>query len=235
MGKDVPKEGVLVPVSPGSAIFHDRILPPLHNSYLYEESKKAFIYSSAHLINNGNLQKRYAAFREEKRKSGYTDEELHETFGFLLFEDESKANKLSDSGLLVGHSSASTIGDPSKGVYVSKYSDCLDLKRWYCGKSGHIAIVKLTKGRVKEVNENYTLNLTAPTEGFDCHESDQLKAVTPTTSSFLAFERTQHYLYELRKGRRDTEMCPRHVCPFAIVAFSYGKAEPAAPESSEKR
>ncbi|KAL2093530.1 hypothetical protein ACEWY4_010842 [Coilia grayii] len=229
-----PKEGLLEPVLPGSATFHDRILPPLHNSYLYEESKKSFIYSSAYLINNDILQKRYAAFREEKRKSGYTEEELDESFGFLLYEDESKANKLGDSGLLIGHSSSSTLGDPSNGVYVSKYSDCLDLKRWYCGKSGHIAIVRLTKGRVKEVNENYTLNFTAPTEGFDCHESDQLKAVTPTTSSFLAFERTQHYLYELLNGGVDTETCPRHVCPFAIVAFSYGKAEPAIPESSEK-
>lgn len=47
------------------------------------------------------------------------------------------------------------------------------------------------KGRVKEVSDNYTVNFTAPTEGFDCHESDQLTAVTATTSSFLAFERTQ--------------------------------------------
>lgn len=32
----------------------------------------------------------YVAFRIEKRESGYTDEELEESFGFLLFEDESK-------------------------------------------------------------------------------------------------------------------------------------------------
>ncbi|XP_041967157.1 uncharacterized protein tasor2 isoform X3 [Alosa sapidissima] len=228
------REGLLEPVLPGSAIFDDSILPPLHNSYLYEESRNSFIYSSAHLINNDILQKRYTTFRVEKKESGYTEEELEESFGFLLFEDESKANTLGDSGLLTGHSSCSTLGDPSKGVYVSKYSDCLDVKRWYCGKSGYIAIVRLTKGRVKEMSDNYTVNFTPPTEGFDCHESDQLSTVTATTSSFLAFERTQHYMYELLTGGKDTEKCPRHVCPFAIVAFSYGKAHPTVPESSEK-
>lgn len=45
----------------------------------------------------------------------------------------------------------------------------------------------------------------------------------------------QHYMYELLNGGKDTEKCPRQVCPFAIVAFSYEKAEPAVPESSEKR
>ena len=50
--------GLLEPVLPGSAIFDDSILPPLYNSYLYEESRKSFIYSSAHLINNDILQKR---------------------------------------------------------------------------------------------------------------------------------------------------------------------------------
>lgn len=110
------------------------------------------------------------------------------------------------------------------------YSDCLDLNRWYHGKSGYIAIIRLTKvlrkkkeiekyltkrcrhcvfiqrkhfmntiivlccylqGRVKKVLENYTQNFTAPTEGFDCHVSEQLPSVSANTSSFLAFERTQ--------------------------------------------
>lgn len=31
------------------------------------------------------------------------------------------------------------------GVYISKYSDCLDLKRWYDGKTGYIVLLKLTK------------------------------------------------------------------------------------------
>lgn len=47
------------------------------------------------------------------------------------------------------------------------------------------------QGRVKKVSENYTQNFTAPTEGFDCHVSEQLPSVSAKTSSFLAFERTQ--------------------------------------------
>ncbi|KAF5905546.1 protein FAM, partial [Clarias magur] len=109
------------------------------------------------------------------------------------------------------------------GVYISKYSDCLDFKRWYDGKTGYIVLLKLTKGRVKEVTENYTQNFTPPTAGFDCHVSEQLRAVCTTTSSFLAFERTQYYMYEVLDGGEKFESCPRHVCPFAIVAFSYGK------------
>lgn len=35
------------------------------------------------------------------------------------------------------------------GVYISKYSDCLDLKRWYDGKTGYIVLLKLTKVKIK--------------------------------------------------------------------------------------
>lgn len=47
------------------------------------------------------------------------------------------------------------------------------------------------QGRVKQVLENYTLNFTPPTEGFDCHESAEFPTVSAKTNSFLAFERTQ--------------------------------------------
>ncbi|XP_066499421.1 protein TASOR 2 isoform X2 [Hoplias malabaricus] len=218
------KEGLLEPVLPGSVTFDNSILAPLQNNYLYKESKECFTYSSAYLINNATLQEKYSAFRAEKQAKGYSEKELEESFGFLLFDDESKANKLADTGLIVGQGTCTTLGDSSKGVYISKYSDCLDLKRWYDGKTGNIVILKLTKGRVKEVTENYTQKFTPPTSGFDCHVSDQLGAVCATTSSFLAFERTQYYMYELLEGRRSrAEPCPRHVCPFAVVAFSYGK------------
>lgn len=33
------------------------------------------------------------------------------------------------------------------------YSDCLDLNRWYHGKSGYIAIIRLTKVLTKEMCE----------------------------------------------------------------------------------
>ncbi|XP_076860254.1 uncharacterized protein tasor2 isoform X2 [Brachyhypopomus gauderio] len=220
---NLSKEGLLEPVLPGSITFDGSILAPLQNSYLYEESRECFAYNSAYLVNNAALQRRYSAFRAEKQESGYSEEELEESFGFLLFDDESEANKLADTGLLVGQETCTTLGDSSKGVYISKYSDCLDLKRWYDGKTGYIVLLKLTKGRVKEVTENYTQKFTPPSAGFDCHVSEQLGAVCGSTSSFLAFERTQYYMYELLDGNSKTEPCPRHVCPYAVVAFSYGK------------
>ncbi|KAI5610389.1 protein FAM208B isoform X2, partial [Silurus asotus] len=215
--------GLLEPVLSGSVTFENSILAPLRNNYLCEESKESFTYNSALLVNNPDLQKRYSAFRAEKRKNGYSEEELEESFGFMLLDDKSRAKRLAETGLIVGHGTCTILGDCSKGVYISKYSDCLDLKRWYDGKTGYIVLLKLTKGRVKEVTENYTQNFTPPTAGYDCHVSEQLRAVCATTSSFLAFERTQYYMYELLDGWKKVEPCPRHVCPFAVVAFSYGK------------
>nr|XP_046169237.1 uncharacterized protein LOC124004619 isoform X3 [Oncorhynchus gorbuscha] len=227
--------GVLLPVRPGSEPFDNSILPPLQNMYMYEESKQSFRYNSAFLIKNTTLQERYEAFRTERRGMGYSEEELEESYGFLLFDDKNKANKLGETGVIPGHSTCSTLGDPSKGVYVSKYSDCLDLNRWYHGKSGYIAIIRLTKGRVKDVTENYTVNYTPPSNGFDCHVSEQLSAVSANTSSFLAFERTQYYMYELPGGGADsTVQPPSHACPFAIVAFSYWDTKTPASEDQEK-
>ncbi|KAM9503641.1 uncharacterized protein ACWYII_000852 isoform 1-T1 [Salvelinus alpinus] len=227
--------GVLLPVLPGSEPFDNSILPPLQNMYMYEESKQSFRYNSAFLIKNTTLQDRYEAFRTERRGMGYSEEELEESYGFLLFDDKNKANKLGETGVIPGHSTCSTLGDPSKGVYVSKYSDCLDINRWYHGKSGYIAIIRLTKGRVRDVTENYTVNYTSPSNGFDCHVSEQLSAVSANTSSFLAFERTQYYMYELPGGGADsTVQPPSHACPFAIVAFSYWDTKTPASEDQEK-
>uniref|UniRef100_A0A3Q3LYG5 Uncharacterized protein n=1 Tax=Labrus bergylta TaxID=56723 RepID=A0A3Q3LYG5_9LABR len=143
-----------------------------------------------------------------------------------------KANTLGETGVLTGNSTCTTLGDPSKGIYISMYSDCLDLNRWYHGKSGYIAILKLTKGRVKKTLENYTQTFTVPTVGFDCHVSEQLPSVSDKTSSFLAFERTQYYMYELLDdGSSETSPSPSAACPYAIVSFSYTdtKATPVAP------
>uniref|UniRef100_A0A3B3H2C3 Uncharacterized protein n=1 Tax=Oryzias latipes TaxID=8090 RepID=A0A3B3H2C3_ORYLA len=140
-----------------------------------------------------------------------------------------KANALGETGVLTGNSSCSILGDPSKGIYISMYSDCLDQNRWYHGKSGYIAIIRLTKGKQKKVLENYTERFTEPTVGFDCHVSDQLASVSAKTSSFLAFERTQYYMYELLDDTSNrTGVSPAASCPFAIVSFSYNdtKATP---------
>ncbi|XP_034735523.1 uncharacterized protein tasor2 isoform X2 [Etheostoma cragini] len=229
------RKGVLVTVSESSGVFQNKILAPLKSAYLYEESKQSFRYKSAVLLNNPALEEKYCAFRAKRREVGYSEEDLKESYGFLLFDDVNKANALGETGVLTGNSTCTTLGDPSKGVYISMYSDCLDLNRWYHGKSGYIAIIRLTKGRVKKVLENYTQNLTAPTVGFDCHVSEQLPSVSAKTSSFLAFERTQYYMYELLDdGSNVTTQSPSAACPYAIVPFSYTDTKATIVASQEK-
>ncbi|XP_053741875.1 uncharacterized protein tasor2 isoform X2 [Synchiropus splendidus] len=215
-------EGTLIPVEKTSEAFRRSILGPLQSSFLYEESKGCFTYESAVVIRCPVLEEKYRLFRAKRRDLGYSEEDLEETYGFLLFDDFNTATELGKSGLLSGTSACTTLGDPAKGVYVSKYSDCVDENRWYHGKSGFIAIIRLTKGRVKEVTENYTQDFTAPTLGYDCHVSNQFHLVSARTSSFLAFERTQWYLYELvDDGSGGTTQSPSHACPVAVVSFSY--------------
>ncbi|XP_041795719.1 uncharacterized protein tasor2 isoform X2 [Chelmon rostratus] len=235
-------KGVFVPVSATSDAFENTVLAPLKSAYLYEESKQFFRYESAALINNQALEKKYNAFRAKRRELGYSEEDLKESFGFLLFDDVNKANALGETGVLTGNSTCTALGHPSNGVYISMYSDCLDLNRWYHEKSGYIAIIRLTKGRTKKVSENYTQNFTSPTEGFDCHVSGELHSVSAKTSSFVAFERTQYYMYELLDdGSNETAQSPSAACPFAIVSFTYkdtkGCQTPIAPleESEEKK
>ncbi|XP_029378843.1 uncharacterized protein tasor2 isoform X2 [Echeneis naucrates] len=232
-------KGVLVPVSDTSDEFRNGILAPLQSAYLYEESHLSFKYKSAVLVKNPALEKKYNTFRAKKRAAGYSEEDLEETYGFLLFDDVSEAHALGDTGVHTRNGTCTTLGDPCKGVYISMYSDCLDLNRWYHGKSGYIAIIRLTKGKVKKVLENYTQNFTAPTVGFDCHVSEQLPSVSAQTSSFLAFERTQYYMYELIGDESDeTAQSPSAACPFAIVSFSYTDTDATfvvQPETSEKK
>ncbi|XP_023201982.1 uncharacterized protein LOC102230443 isoform X2 [Xiphophorus maculatus] len=229
-------EGFLIPVSESSDAFQSNILAPLQSAYLYEESQQFFRYKSAVLVKNPDLENKYNAFRAGKTNAGYSEDDLKETYGFLLFDDGSKANALGQTGVISGNSTCTTLGDPAKGVYISMYSDCLDINRWYHGKSGYIAIIRLTKGKVKKVAENYTQNFTEPTVGCDCHVSDQLPSVSSKTSSFLAFERTQFYIYELlHDGSSETSQSPSAACPFAIVSFSYmdTKASPVTLGKSE--
>ncbi|XP_013125988.1 uncharacterized protein tasor2 isoform X1 [Oreochromis niloticus] len=228
-------KGVLIPVPDSSDIFKNSILAPLQRAYLYDESKQFFRYKSAVLVKNPTLEEKYNTFRAKRRDVGYSDEDLEESYGFLLFDDVNKANALRETGVLTGNSTCTTLGDPSKGVYISMYSDCLDLNRWYHGKSGYIAIIRLTKGKVKRVFENYTQNFTAPTVGFDCHVSEQFPSVSAQTSSFLAFERTQCYMYELLDGGSNaTAQSPSAACLFAIVSFSYTDTKAAIASPQEK-
>ncbi|KAM7396953.1 hypothetical protein PAMP_019956 [Pampus punctatissimus] len=106
--------GVFIPVSESSDDFKNNILAPLQNAYLYEESTQSFRYKSAVLIKNSALEKKYNDFQAKRREIGYSEEDLEETYGFLLFDDVNKANILGETGVLTGNNTCTTLGDPLK-------------------------------------------------------------------------------------------------------------------------
>ncbi|XP_030433546.1 protein TASOR 2 isoform X2 [Gopherus evgoodei] len=191
----------------------------LHNSYLDSTSRNGFQYSRVTLVENDVFLKEYKTFSQEKEASGYTKEELDETYAFLLFDSEREAKAVCQSGLRINTRSLTTLGDPAKGAYVSKYSDYLHPRPWYHGKSGCIVIFKLIKGKVKFVPENYTANYTNPTPGYDCHISLNINNISLETSHFRAFELSQYYVYEFSSD--SVVERPRQLCPYVIIAFQY--------------
>ncbi|XP_077452721.1 uncharacterized protein tasor2 [Stigmatopora argus] len=227
---------ILIPLTEYSEEFKRKILHPLQSAFLYQESKVSFKYKAASLFKNPTLKQKYDDFRTKRRQAGYSEDDLEETYGFLLFDDVNKAKELGQTGVLTGTSSCSSLGDPLKGVYISMFSDCLGPERWQDGQSGYIAIIKLTTGRVRRVPENHTQDVCSPTVGFDCHVSQLLASVTTQTSFSLAFERTQCYIYELLdNGSNKTSQSPSLTCPFAVVAFSYRKRRTLAMKEPKPR
>lgn len=210
-----------------------RTVSILHTSYLDSASEHGFQYSQVTLVKNDIFLNEYKAFYQEKKASNYTHEELQETYGFLLFETENQAKLVCQHGLCVGSSAITTLGDPAKGVYISKYSDYLHARPWYHGKSGYVVIFNLIKGKVKFVSENYTANYTSPSSGYDCHVAANTNKISHKTSHFRTFELSQYYLYEL-SGSTVTER-PRQICPYLIVAFQYREPKKmAAPAHDHK-
>ncbi|NXC09031.1 TASOR protein, partial [Orthonyx spaldingii] len=190
-----------------------RAVAVLHSSYLHSTSQGGFQYSQAILVENDLFLSELKAFARAKEAAGYSQEELQETFAFLLFDKEEEAKEVCQTGLRVNSSSISTLGDPAKGVYISKYADCLHPRPWYHGKSGYIVICKLIKGKVRAIAEDSTPTSTCPSPGYDCHVSKQ----GPTRSSpCRAFEQSQYYVYEVCGGSAAER--PRQVCPYIFLA-----------------
>ncbi|XP_057354138.1 protein TASOR 2 isoform X16 [Manis pentadactyla] len=206
-------------VSLSSDSLFQRAVSILHTSYLDSASEHGFQYSQVTLVKNDIFLNEYKTFYQEKKTNNYTEEELKETYGFLLSETENQAKLVCQRGLRVGSSAVTTLGDPAKGVYISKYSDYLQARPWHPGKPGYVVIFNLITGKVKFVSENYTTNYTSPSPGYDCHVAANTNKVSHKTSHFRAFELSQYYLYEL-SGSTVTER-PRQLCPYAIVAFQY--------------
>ncbi|GCC38428.1 hypothetical protein chiPu_0016942 [Chiloscyllium punctatum] len=210
-------------VSPTSSQFRQETFPILQQAYLDSSSGTYFQYNQVTLVNNAQLLDQYDACRLDLEVKGYNQDELAESFAFLLFETEDQAKAVCEEGLKVGSSDITTLGDPLKGVYLCKYSDFLHPKPWYHGKCGFIVIFKIIKGRVKSMIENYTADLTEPSVGYNCHVSINSDTVSSITSHFQAFELTQYYLYEF--GHCDVLQRPRQIYPYAIVAFQYSDSK----------
>ncbi|KAM9389312.1 protein TASOR 2 [Phaethornis superciliosus] len=195
-----------------------RAVAVLQSSYLHSTSRDAFQYSKAVLVENDVFLSELRAFAQAKEAAGYSQEELEETFAFLLFDNEEEAQEVCQSGLRVNSSSLSTLGDPAKGVYISKYADCLHPSPWYHGKSGYIVICKLIKGKVKVVSENFTTSHPSPSPGYDCHVA--VSRPLPAHSSYSqAFQQSQYYIYEMA-GSSAAER-PRQICPYIIISCQY--------------
>ncbi|NXW85428.1 TASOR protein, partial [Alopecoenas beccarii] len=187
----------------------------LQGSYLDSASQGSFQYSQAILVENAGFVSELKAFAQVKEAAGYSQEELEETFAFLLFDNEEEAKEVCRRGLRVNSSSISTLGDPAKGVYISKYADCLHPRPWYHGKSGYIVICKLIKGKVKVVSENYTTSYTCPSPGYDCHVAAGRNNVASKTNPYQAFMQSQYYVYEVSDGRSAER--PRQICPYVLI------------------
>ncbi|XP_024436393.2 protein TASOR 2 isoform X2 [Desmodus rotundus] len=228
-GVPAAQRTVFETVSLSSDSVFQRAISILHTSYLDSASEHGFQYSQVTLVKNDIFLNEYKTFYQEKKASNYTQEELQETYGFLLFETENQAKLVCQRGLCIGSSAITTLGDPAKGVYISKYSDCLHARPWYHGKSGYVVIFNLIKGKVKFVSENYTANYISPSSGYDCHVAANTNKVSHKTSHFRAFELSQYYLYEL-SGSTVTER-PRQIHPYVIVAFQYREPKKMAAPS----
>ncbi|XP_061202861.1 protein TASOR 2 [Neopsephotus bourkii] len=209
----------LNPESEESSSLLQTAVSVLQSSYLDSTSQNGFLYSQAILVENDVFLRELKAFAQAKEAAGYSQEELEETFAFLLFDNEEEAKEVCQTGLRVNSSSISILGDPAKGVYISKHADCLHPRPWYHGKSGYIVICKLIKGKVKVISENYTTTYTCPSPGYDCHVGMSRSNLPAKTSRCLAFEQSQYYVYEVSGG--STAERPRQICPYIIITCQY--------------
>ncbi|NXX97243.1 TASOR protein, partial [Centropus bengalensis] len=203
------------PETEESSSLLQRAVSLLHRSYLDSASQGSFQYSQAILVEKDVFLSELKAFAQAKEAAGYSQEELEETFAFLLFDNEEEAKEVCQAGLRVNSSSVSMLGDPAKGVYISKYADFLHPRPWYHGRSGYIVICKLIKGKVKVVSENYTTSYICPSPGYDCHVAVSGGNIPSKTNHCQAFEQSQFYVYEVSGG--STAERPRQICPYIII------------------
>ncbi|KAJ0036689.1 hypothetical protein NQD34_005366 [Periophthalmus magnuspinnatus] len=222
------KGGLYQFLPPDSREFED-LVKTISSFYLDSASRGTFTYCKARLIHNELLEKEFVEKRREMKQEGRNEPELAESYCFL-YPDKSKLQWICEKGLSVGHSRITTLGNPSSGVYLSKYSDLLQINPFEAGSFGDMIVFKVMRGRIKHIHENMPKNAIEPTPKFDCHLSKRANRVT-SLLSYRAFEHTQQYFFEFAFDEIKTR--PRHVCPYAVVSFQYkGKEGVTTPMSA---
>ncbi|XP_022047738.2 protein TASOR isoform X1 [Acanthochromis polyacanthus] len=224
------RKGLYNFLPPDSREFED-LVKIISSFYLDSSSRGTFSYWKARLIHNELLEKEFIEKRREMKQEGRTDQELTESYCFL-HPDKSKLQWICEKGLSVGHCRITTLGNPSTGVYLSKYSDLLQINPFEVGSSGDLIVFKVMRGRIKHIHENMPKNAMEATPKSDCHLSKSANRVT-SLLSYRAFELTQQYFFEFAFD--EIKARPRHVCPYAVVSFQYkGKEAAAAPMTAHR-
>ncbi|XP_038627916.1 protein TASOR isoform X3 [Tachyglossus aculeatus] len=223
--KSREKKALFQPLTAGSREFDD-VLKILHSSYLEPGSVANFNYKRASLIHSELLEKEFTEKRRELKFDGRLEKELVESYAFLMV-DRPQVQSICEKGLQVGQSKVAILGNPSMGIYLSKYADLLQANPLEPGATGDVVVFKIIKGRMKSVydhmgvkNLDSTVTKSAldPTPKHECHVSKSGNRIT-SLLAYRAFELTQYYFYEY--GFDELRRRPRHVCPYAVVSFAY--------------
>ncbi|XP_036987996.2 protein TASOR isoform X4 [Artibeus jamaicensis] len=223
--KSREKKALFQPLTPGSREFED-VLNILHSSYLEPTSVTNFNYKRACLVHNELLEKEFTEKRRELKFDGRLDKELSESYAFLMV-DRYQVQSICEKGLQVGQSKITILGSPSMGIYLSRYADLLQTNPLEPGAVGDIIIFKIMKGKIKSIYDpmgvkslDSTLNKSTldPTPKHECHVSKNANRIT-SLLAYRAYELTQYYFYEY--GFDELRRRPRHVCPYAVVSFTY--------------
>ncbi|XP_030356415.1 protein TASOR isoform X5 [Strigops habroptila] len=222
--KSREKKALFQPVAVGSREFED-VVKILHSSYLEPSSVSNFNYKRASLVHSELLEKEYTEKRRELKFDGRPEKELSETYAFLMV-DRPQIQSICEKGLQVGHSKITILGSPSMGVYISRYADLLQPNPLEAGATGDVIVFKIIKGKMKSIYDHIGMKAMEstvksaldPTPKHECHVSKNANKVT-SLLAYRAYELTQYYFYEY--GFDEIRRRPRHVCPYAVVSFTY--------------
>ncbi|XP_035750613.1 protein TASOR isoform X2 [Egretta garzetta] len=140
--------------------------------------------------------------------------------------DRPEIQSICEKGLQVGHSKITILGSPSMGVYISRYADLLQPNPLEAGATGDVIVFKIIKGKMKSIYDHIGMKAMEstvksaldPTPKHECHVSKNANKVT-SLLAYRAYELTQYYFYEY--GFDEIRRRPRHVCPYAVVSFTY--------------